>query len=205
MSIYNLVELTLNALRQRLDNDGRLKIQAEFGYCEMAKCSFNPPTTAKEIDNFFSAYNLKVPYDYKQFLLLHNGARLFVSPGGGFELFGLDEIYKLYIEYDYINIIPEGWFPIGTDNGDMLFINSTKYTNSRECGYLFWTEMLFVDDALELDLSFERWLEKFIITNGVQFWNWKSETTHRYYRNLKSYLANLKEYHKQEYKFEFEE
>ncbi|MBN6187780.1 SMI1/KNR4 family protein [Aneurinibacillus sp. BA2021] len=102
----------------------------------------------------------------------HNGARFFVHLyyGGGFEVFGLKEIHQHYIEYDYKNLIPEGWYPVGCDNGDMLFINSKECcVNQRENSYLYWTEMLFTDSAIELELNFERWLERFFMCNGSLF------------------------------------
>jgi hypothetical protein len=57
-------------------------------------------------------------------------------------------------------LIPDGWFPIGSDNGDMLFINSKDYKDyQRENSYLYWSKKLYVDNAKEIGLNFERWFE----------------------------------------------
>lgn len=189
MKTYNIVELALDALQKRVDAKSQLWIQAEQGYCEPAGFHFNDPASEDEVDYFFQELKVAIPLDFKQFLIRHNGARLFVHPvyGGGIEIFGLDEIYTHHIEYDYIHIVPQGWYAIGSDNGDMLFIDSTKCSaNNREADYLYWTEMLFTDSAIDLEMNFERWLERLMICNGAHFWNWKNETGTSYYRHLDS-------------------
>lgn len=127
--IFNIVELTIGALKKRLNDKGSLYIQSTHGYCEEVICQFSEPLSDGEINDFFNQYNLTVPFDYRQFLKITDGATLFIHPyyGGGMRLFGLDDIYTHYIDYKYIEMIPDGWYPIGTDNGDMLFINANEY------------------------------------------------------------------------------
>src|SRR5690606_16881602 len=122
-------DLTLEGLKKRLDSESTLLVQTETGYSEPAQFIFFPSTSEEEIITFQNKLGISFPVDYKEFLLRHNGANLFVHPnyGGGFELFSLNMIRKVYIDYDYKNLLPDGWFPIGSDNGDMLFINSNQY------------------------------------------------------------------------------
>jgi hypothetical protein len=202
--VFNIVQLTLEGLKKRLDSESILLIQAETGYSEPAKFNFNTGASENEIDGFAKEFNLIIPWDYKEFMLRHNGASLFVHPyyGGGIQLFRLDEIRQLYIEYDYIDMIPKGWYPIGTSNGDMLFINSNE-CNDRSSTYLYWTEMLFVDSAISLDLNFERGFERLIVCNGVHFWNWKNENSQNYYRNLQNYIDNMNKYRGKNYTLDY--
>lgn len=195
MEIYNIVELTLEGLKRRLDPQSNLVIQGHQGYCRPVTFTFEPGAVEKDIQAISEELGIVIPWDYEQFLIIHNGGRLFMHPeyGGGMELFGLEQIRQYYINYDYKSMIPDGWYPIGTDNGDMLFIDSNQ-CQGRFSSYLYWTEMLFVDSALELELNFERWFERLIICNGVHFWEWKRETPDGYYRNVESSIENLKEY-----------
>ncbi|WP_054403093.1 SMI1/KNR4 family protein [Paenibacillus solani] len=195
MEIFNIVELSLTGLRKRLDKNDSLLIQGQHGYCEPARFTFAAGAESGDIDDFFHSLKLAVPWDYKQFLLRHDGARLFEHPfyGGGMELFGLDEIRRHYIDYDYIHMIPDGWYPIGSDNGDMLFIDSNQ-CHGRASNYLYWTEMLFVDSAIEIEMNFERWLERLIICNGAHFWEWKRETSESYYQYTQGSIDNLNTY-----------
>ena len=186
----NLVELSLNGLKKRLDNDNTLIKQAEWGYAELSKCFFRPPATQNEIDSFFDELNLALPNDFRQFLLIHNGAVLF-----DFEIFGYQQIFKHYIQWGYKELIPQGWYPIGCDNGDMLFIDSNK-CGDRESTYLYWTECLFVDSAIDIKMNFERWLERFCICNGEKYWLWQFETSKTYYGQLKQHISNIEKYHK---------
>src|SRR5690606_24066931 len=119
--VFNIVDLTLQGLKKRLNSESTLFIQTEIGYCEPATFSFYPSATESEINSFTKEFGVNLPWDYKQFLVRHNGARLFEHPyyGGGIELYSLDAIRRVYVDYDYKSMIPAGWIPIGSDNGDM--------------------------------------------------------------------------------------
>jgi len=84
----------------------------------------------------------------------------------------------------------------------MLFINSNQYEN-RYSSYLYWTEMLFVDSAIELKMNFERWFERLIICNGVHFWKWGNETSESYYRHLQGHIDNLNNYQGKNYSLDY--
>lgn len=155
------------------------------------KCYFAPPANPNEIDSFFGELQLELPLDYRQFLLINNGASLFE-----FKLFSYQEIFKYYIQWGDKERIPQGWYPIGSDaNGDMLYINSNHCKEKkRENEYLFWKEhdKNIYDSGIELKLNFERWLERFCICNGEPFWLWQYESTKQYYGQLKQ----MEKYHK---------
>ncbi|GAA0358416.1 SMI1/KNR4 family protein [Bacillus horti] len=200
---FSIIDITLAGLKKRLDKENSLLIQAETGYSERAIFHFFPQAEEEDLNKFSRELKINLPHDYRKFLLRHNGANLFVHPqyGGGIEIFGLDKIWQYYVEYDYRSLIPKGWFPIGSDNGDMLFVNSNENVD-RYSSYLYWTELLFVDDAIKINLNFERWLERLIICNGVHFWEWGYESSEQYYRNIQQYIKNLNTYHGKNYKLD---
>ncbi|MFD2615700.1 SMI1/KNR4 family protein [Paenibacillus gansuensis] len=177
-----------------------LLVQREWGYTEHVVNYFFSPADIEKIENFQVEHGIKFPNDFKLFLMLHNGVQLFCHPkyGDGFDIFGLNEIYQHYIQYNYKELIPEGWFPIGSENGDMLFINSNVYSNNQtENNYLMWSSKLFVDSAKEIGLNFERWLERFLMYNGDLFWVYDAnEKPYHYYGRLKQHVSNIEKYHK---------
>ncbi|WP_010274433.1 SMI1/KNR4 family protein [Paenibacillus senegalensis] len=58
------------------------------------ECTWREPATEQEVNAFAAEHGWHFPEDYKQLLLLHNGAILFQHPyyGGGTELLSLEKI-----------------------------------------------------------------------------------------------------------------
>lgn len=165
------IEATINGLKQRLNSDGTLNVQREEGYVFQAKCTFNSPVTEEEIHQFEKDTNWKLPMSFKQFLLKNNGARLFkhVKCGGGYELLGLDEIRDNHLDY-----MPEKWYPISINNGDYLFIDSSKVEKGKD-DYLVYFEHdsdICPENGRRILLNFETWLDRLIVSQGAEFWSW---------------------------------
>lgn len=157
----------ISNLKQRLDEDGFLWIQQEDGYLGKAKVKFNGPATEKEIEEF----PFKLPADYEEFLRLHHGGRLFFTEGGGnngMELYTIEQIleHRSYYGDDF----PDNWFPVATGYDGSFLIVTDQHIGG---GYLSWfdTGNNFEHD-LAIGMSFEEWLEKLIITQGSNFWDW---------------------------------
>lgn len=157
----------ISNLKQRLDKDGFLWIQQEDGYLEKAKVQLNVPATEKEIERL----PFKLSTDYEEFLRLHQGGRLFFTEDGGnngIELYTIEQIleHRSYYGEDF----PDNWFPVATGyDGSFLIITDQQIDG----GYLSWfdTGNNFEHD-LSIGMSFEEWLEKLIITQGSNFWDW---------------------------------
>ena len=146
-------------------------IQQEDGFLEYVKVTLNPPATDSEIDKL----PFNIPADYKDFLKLHNGAKLFWSTefGGGFELLSIEEILN---DLKNLDDCPKGWFPIAFgDEGSRLMI--TPYKKEK---YLFWMDTgTNYDDDHYIGLSFYEWLEYFIVSQGSIFWLWNVRNYNR--------------------------
>ncbi|MBS4207366.1 SMI1/KNR4 family protein [Bacillus sp. FJAT-50079] len=175
-----LVKQTLHSLKKRLeDNYQIIELQNEQGHVFKATCTFTPPASEKDIIYFEKETGFILPEDYKAFLQISNGCRLFddVQFGGEIELFSLEKIIELNQDYDPY----EGCFVIAYIYQDHIVIHSNLYSqNSRN--YLFWKSHIDqLKEAIPLQMNFELWLERFIISQGVKFWWWPIYTAENAY------------------------
>ncbi|PAD07185.1 hypothetical protein CHH76_21105, partial [Shouchella clausii] len=85
----------LDSLKEALNEEGKIKSLLTSEECF---CSFNEPVSENDLSQFEKDQGINIPSDFKEFLSLHNGARiygvlLFGEPaGGGLRLFNLDQI-----------------------------------------------------------------------------------------------------------------
>ncbi|MGC4379308.1 SMI1/KNR4 family protein [Fictibacillus sp. Mic-4] len=127
----SLIQSTLNGLKERLRLvNGKLILQSEGGEVGEVICEFNESTNQENILSFEKNTGWKLPDDYKDFLLLHNGANIFDDPeyGGGLELYRLEEIKNIHEEMEF----PNHWCPIGYyQNGTGYVCIDTKQTEEN--------------------------------------------------------------------------
>lgn len=135
----NIVKQTINSLKRRLNENGNIiQVQTNEGHLYNANCTFNPPASNIDITNFEKSTWLILPVDYKEFLKITNGCRLFddIKYGGEIELYSLEKIkiieyaHKGYDEY-------EGCYDIAYIYQDNIVINS-KLVSKDKRNYLFW-------------------------------------------------------------------
>lgn len=131
---------------------------------------------------------MKFPDDYKEFLLLHNGASLFSridedgeEGGGELWLFSIQEIKEAVEDY---NIKKGVYLPIGSVLDQSLAISSEPL-KKRSLNYLGIAEI--VDHYEPINLNFELFLSRFITTLGENFWEWDSWTADNYYEEDEGY------------------
>jgi len=161
------IKTTLEVLNKRLDSNGLLEVQQEDGYSGKLEMIFNPPATEKELQKL----PFTVPEDYKEFLRLHQGGLIFndTKYGDGFELFTIDKIleFRAIPGYDF----PDNWFPIAYGYDSCCLVVTDKKVGN---GYLYVMEtgINFEEDDMYIGMTFEDWLEKFIVAQGSKFWEW---------------------------------
>lgn len=177
----SIVIQTLNTLKKRLnENHNILQIQDKEGYLYNANCTFNPPASEEEIQNFEKQTGLLIPPDYKAFLKITNGCRLFddITFGGEIELYSLKQIIELNEHYERY----EGCYDIAYISQDNIVINSESYSQNKR-NYLFWKSQIeSFEEAAPLESNFELWLDRFVVSQGSKFWWWPIYTAENYYR-----------------------
>lgn len=165
------IDSCLQTLKERLEKNELIELQLEKGNLSYATCSFNPPAVTEEVEAFMKSHNWHIPPDYKYFLTQHNGSLLFTHPkyGGGFDLFSLSSIPKIVEEYGYM--FPDTCMPIGMMNSALIYIDSNKAKEGEN--NLFWQScMLPNESAINLNMSFEVFLDLLIVAQGSEFWLW---------------------------------
>lgn len=176
-----LTKKTLDALKERLDENNSMLVQQPKGVLLRRIFEFNPPLTEENIIEFSLEQNLHLPEDYRQFLLMHNGASLFGGEyGGSIIIFRLEDV-RSYLH----NGLPSKWLPIATILGATLFADCGRYENGED-------EYLFIhedgekyEEAWNLQSNFEIWLDRLIVSQGSQYWRWPILTPQKFYKKIK--------------------
>ncbi|MEW4282564.1 SMI1/KNR4 family protein [Priestia koreensis] len=175
MMIRSLLEKTLNDLKERLKPNNTLTMMIPGSDNDEFTCEFNSPLISSQLlQEFEEKTKLILPNDFKDFLLIHDGSLLFADPyyGGGVHIMSLEKILDLYIIYTRSELLPKGWYVIGNDDGDHLFVNSNQLNEDGEGDhYLYWSSLIDVDtDPTNLNCNFETWLERMSNNLGRKYW-----------------------------------
>lgn len=162
-----MIQSTLNSLKEKLDQNQEVIIRDQWGEICKVSCSFNNRADLKTIKSFEEESNLILPYDYKNFLLVHNGLDIFEDEyGNGLELYSIEDIHNQKLDY-----FKEGWYSIGyyrTLQGHLI-IDSEKVKENKP--YLIYFDSGDPDEYDILNMTFEQWFDEFVKTNGAMFWS----------------------------------
>lgn len=159
----------LDGLKKRLDENNEVLVQNLGGNCYLGKCIFKEPTTNENINRFEVETGWKIPEEFREFLLIHNGAEFFLDEYGG--TFGINSLDFIITEYNYAPL-HENFYPIGSyvDLGQIL-INSKRVKEGRK-DYMFLVGGI---GLIDFKCDFETWLDRMIVTQGLSYWEWKSK------------------------------
>ena len=69
-----MLNKTMHALKNRLDEKGNMEVVAEQGNIHTVHCSFNPPIESGELKALQEERKWILPEDVQEFLTQHNGA-----------------------------------------------------------------------------------------------------------------------------------
>ncbi|MCY8343151.1 SMI1/KNR4 family protein [Bacillus haynesii] len=185
MHLTSFVQNTVNGLNSLLDQNGVIKILGSEGEITDTLVTFSDRGASQsDIRAFESHHQLSLPADYKKFLTLHNGARIFdilldgVNIGGGLHLFNLNEIdTELKDEELYEDV---SGIPVGHLLEECDLIIDRERLKEGDPNYLY-----LLEDGLEykpLDLNFEIFLDRYVLCHGQPFWEWRYYTVENYYR-----------------------
>lgn len=183
MTSRGFVHLTIQSLKQRLDEDYKLTVQGEEGLLSECEFIFNPSVNENELNDFIKSVRYDIPIDYIEFLKQNNGCRLFYESdtGEGWNFLSLKDISE------YIKERPEfykdRWIPIATSQDGILIIDLTLINTND--GYLLWSTegREKPEDSDNLKVNFELFFDRLIIANGTNFWDWAIYTASNYYES----------------------
>lgn len=168
----SVVASILEGLKKRLDEHNSMTVQLEKGFVYRAVFVFHSPASEQEIDQFEKDMDVRLPADFRDFLLLHNGAQLFTDAyaGGGYKLLSLERIRERHQKF---KDMPKNLLPISRNNGDYFFIDADRVRQGA-CNYLVRFD--HEDPLCHVKLNFETWLDRLIVSQGAAFWEWKFES-----------------------------
>lgn len=174
-----IVDKTINSIRKRLLENGQIQLQMSEGYITEGTCKFYDPVDEKELNDFIKELGYQLPEDYKRFLQITNGCRLFDHPiyGGESYLYGLIEIPQQ--TYEEPN---EGYLKIGCIYQDNIVIDLKAYSEGNLNYLLVKDHIEPFHDSRKLNMNFELWLDRFVVSQGSKFWDWPIYTAENYYR-----------------------
>src|SRR5688572_18138795 len=91
MDMTGQVEEAINQMKKKLAENNQVIEVNEDGFTYKATCTFNSPASDEQIHSFEKKTGLFLPEDYKEFLKITNGCRLFdnVESGGENDLYSL--------------------------------------------------------------------------------------------------------------------
>ncbi len=174
------IEQSLETLHSKFNNKKGVQVLSEQGNTETVSCSFNSPIPDEKLTLFQKEIGIELPKDYITFLKHHNGAKIFelllgdTNIGGGLQLYSLVEIQS-QLQDAYLD---KKFVPIGYVSESHLTINIEEIKKGNP-NYLFLGNPAF--EFRPLNLNFELFFDRFIISQGSNFWDWPIYTAQNYY------------------------
>lgn len=127
---------------------------------EKAKFSFSSPAGREEVDHFSKYFQMNLPREYKEFIMQHNGAKLFdIGFGECTEIYSISQVIEIA---ELMPDIVPNFIPVACCPSYTIFIDrgrENKYMFSQTGG----SEFNF------LAMNFKEWLETLILFNGNNF------------------------------------
>lgn len=180
----NVISKSLRGLKEILDDNNQMKILGREGTVLDVKCTFNEPSNIEELKQFEDSTGLILAEDYHDFLLIHNGAILFdvllngsINIGGGLYLFSIEEIKSAKGR----SAFELNHYPIASLlEGHHLVVDIEKIKN-KDNNYLSIINPFFNEFTI-LNLNFELFFDRYLLSQGSSFWDWSVYTAKNYYR-----------------------
>ncbi|WP_312469591.1 SMI1/KNR4 family protein [Neobacillus sp.] len=170
-SILNVLE----ALKTRLDENYLLNVHSSSGIYPKVGFNFNKPITKDELKILITKNQLVLPTEYKDFLLLHNGAEFFTYEYGySFCLYSIEKMineYNSMKNYCDVEYILKYCYPIGyvVDRGTLL-LDRSNFNDTKKVNIL-----LRSIETISFYSDLTTWLERMIIAQGNAYWEWFSK------------------------------
>ncbi|ASS95134.1 hypothetical protein BS1321_15195 [Peribacillus simplex NBRC 15720 = DSM 1321] len=168
MDMTGQVEEAINQMKKKLAENNQVIEVNEDGFIYKATCTFNSPASDEQIHSFEKKTGLLLPEDYKEFLKITNGCRLFdnVESGGENDLYSLDDI----INYTYENSY-EGCYKVACIYQDNIVIDGEAVAKGDKEYLMVKGHIDDFEEGEKLHMGFAEWIEQFISHQGEKFWD----------------------------------
>lgn len=141
------------------------------------RCTFewNPAIALEDLNKLVSEQNLKLPKEYKDFLLMANGAILFnTDEESGYQLLSIEEAISLTKEMKEVGYdLKDEWLIFMTNlfDSDMLLFDLNKIDTKR---YIIDGISEYSSDQWKyLKCDFRIFMNRLFRLNGVNYWRWQ--------------------------------
>jgi len=175
-----LIGKTIEGVKERLiRGNGLFEVQLREGNIAYVTCQFSEPASTDELELAEKRLGYQLPVDYHRFLTISNGCSLFDDPvyGGEAQVYRLQEALQYSSGEENMGYLKVAWI-----YQDEIFINLSVY-NSGNPNYLYVKDHIEpYDESRPLNMNFELWLDRFIVSQGSKFWNWSVNTAENYYK-----------------------
>lgn len=162
------VEEVIDQMKKKLAENNQVIEINEDGLVFKATCTFNSPASDEQIQTFEEKTGLLLPDEYKAFLKITNGCRLFdnVESGGENDLYSLEDIINYTYEEDY-----EGCFKVACIYQENIVIHGNDVAKGKTDYVMVKGHIDDFEESKPLHMNFAEWLEQFISHRGVKFWD----------------------------------
>ena len=166
------------SLKSRISDRGTITVQNEDGFVGEAGFEWRAPANDIQINDYETSRSVSLPYSFKEFLKISNGAVLFkdtIYGQWGCKILGVDELNNMAVQvksWGY-ELKPE-WIVFATWLGDcdMLVFDLSK-CNSKNNDYILDGEQgEKVDDWDIIKGDFAKWIDRLIVSQGAKYWRW---------------------------------
>ncbi|KWW20436.1 MULTISPECIES: SMI1/KNR4 family protein [Peribacillus] len=162
------VEEAINHMKKRLAENNQVFEAKEDGFIYQASCTFNSPASDEEIHSFEKKTGLHLPEDYKEFLKITNGCKLFETreSGGENDIYSLDDIMNYTYELPF-----EGCFKVACIYQDNIVIDGRAVAEGNTDYIMVKGHLDDFEEGEKLQMGFAEWIERFISDQGEKFWD----------------------------------
>ena len=162
----------LSELIKATEYNSKLQTTSLLGQTETYSFFWNPSISLDDIKKFETKTKVKLPTDYKDFLLVSNGGVIYniESENSGYRLLGLNEIEQLTEELkEYGYEIPNGWYCFM----ECLFSDDVMFFDLSNNARIIDGDMGYpIDEWNTINGSFRTFMTRMYQCNGAMFWRW---------------------------------
>ncbi len=171
---------SLRSLKQRLSPAQTLSVCQDGGHCWASKFVWSSPATQQDIRRTQEQLRTNLPYAYQKFLLLNNGASMFLDEQygqWGFEIYGTANLIakQQYWRNVYGELWYENFLVFGESLGDtdILVFDTNEFSDGvMDAAVIDGDGGYQPREWRRISHGFALWLDHLIVAQGSKYWRW---------------------------------